>query len=98
MVFGVVLTRCSHSTAPVCSSTQYQLVRSPRSKPMVSFCCLKFLPCFAATVLPFFIAGLLFICASMHVDNMGAYSIPPETGLLIPSGFDSLCLSATEQP
>ena len=24
-----------------------------------------------------------------HVDNLGAYSIPPETGLLIPSVFDS---------
>ncbi|HWY55395.1 MAG TPA: hypothetical protein VNZ03_13075, partial [Terriglobales bacterium] len=24
-----------------------------------------------------------------HVDNLGAYRIPPETGLLIPSGFDS---------
>src|ERR1700719_142154 len=25
-----------------------------------------------------------------HVDNLGAYSIPSETGLLIPSVFDSL--------
>jgi hypothetical protein len=24
-------------------------------------------------------------CASEHVDNLGAYSIPSETGLLIPS-------------
>jgi hypothetical protein len=24
-----------------------------------------------------------------HVDNLGAYRIPPETGLLIPSDFDS---------
>ncbi|MFZ3188548.1 MAG: hypothetical protein WB523_03535, partial [Candidatus Sulfotelmatobacter sp.] len=23
-----------------------------------------------------------------HVDNLGAYRIPSETGLLIPSGFD----------
>jgi hypothetical protein len=30
---------------------------------MVSFCCEKFLLCFAAAVLTFFIAGLLFICA-----------------------------------
>src|SRR5271157_5198211 len=25
-----------------------------------------------------------------HVDNLGAYSIPPETGLLISSGYNSL--------
>jgi hypothetical protein len=24
-----------------------------------------------------------------HVDNLGAYSIPSETGLLIPSAYDS---------
>ena len=36
-------------------------------------------------VLTFFIAGLLYLCASKHVDNLGAYSIPSETGLLIPS-------------
>ncbi|HTR24051.1 MAG TPA: hypothetical protein VMI10_08700, partial [Terriglobales bacterium] len=35
-----------------------------------------FLLAFATTVLTFFIAGLLFICASEHVDNLGAYSIP----------------------
>jgi hypothetical protein len=28
-------------------------------------------------------------CASEHVDNLGAYSIPSETGLLIPSDFNS---------
>ena len=29
-------------------------------------------------------------CASEHVDNLGAYTASrPETGLLIPSGFDS---------
>ena len=39
----------------------------------------------------FFIAGLLFICAASTFDNLGAYihRIPPETGLLIPSGYDS---------
>src|SRR5580692_13133160 len=31
---------------------------------MVNFCCEIFLLCFATTVLTFFIAGLLFICAS----------------------------------
>ena len=39
----------------------------------------------ATAVLIFFIAGLLFILRFEHVDNLGAYSIPPETGLLIPS-------------
>jgi hypothetical protein len=26
-------------------------------------------------------------CAFERVDNLGAYRIPPETGILIPSGF-----------
>jgi hypothetical protein len=39
-------------------------------------------------VLIFFIAGLLYLIAP-RVDNLGAYRIPPETGILIPSGFDS---------
>ena len=40
---------------------------------------------FAATVLIFFVAGLLYLLCLKHVDNLGAYSIPSETGLLIPS-------------
>jgi len=36
-------------------------------------------------VLTFFIAGLLYLLCFKHVDNLGAYSIPSETGLLIPS-------------
>src|ERR1039457_4833388 len=40
------------------------LFRSPKSNPIVSFCSEKFLLCLPATVLTFFIAGLLFICAS----------------------------------
>src|SRR6266542_6385068 len=36
-------------------------------------------------VLTFFIAGLLYLLCLEHVDNLGAYSIPSETGLLIPS-------------
>jgi hypothetical protein len=41
-------------------------------------------------VLTFFIAGLLYLCASEHVDNLGAYTASrPETGLLIPSDCDS---------
>jgi hypothetical protein len=59
--------------------------RSPRSKPIVSFCSRKFLICFAAAVLIFFIAGLLYLLRFERVDNLGAYSIPPDTGLLIPS-------------
>jgi len=89
MLFGVVLSRCSNRTLPVSSSTQYQLLRSPRSKPIVSFCSGKFLLCFAVAVLTFFIAGLLYLLCFEHVDNLGAYSIPSETGLLIPSGNDN---------
>jgi|HubBroStandDraft_6_1064221.scaffolds.fasta_scaffold958388_1 hypothetical protein len=41
-------------------------------------------------VLIFFIAGLLFYLRLEHVDNLGAYSSSrPETGLLIPSVYDS---------
>jgi len=40
-------------------------------------------------VLVFFIAGLLYRLCFEHVDNLGAYSIPPETGLLISSVFVS---------
>ena len=61
--FAFVRTRCSSCIWPDSSSTQYQLLRSPRSNPMVNVCCEIFLPGFAATVLTFFIAGLLFICA-----------------------------------
>src|SRR5208282_4968804 len=68
---------------------QYQLLRSPRSNPMVSFCCEIFLLCAAALVLTFFIAGLLYLLRFERVDNLGAYSIPSETGLLIPSDSDS---------
>jgi hypothetical protein len=45
----------------------------------------KSLPCFIAVVLIFFIAGLLYLLCFEHVDHLGAYSIPSETGLLIPS-------------
>jgi hypothetical protein len=40
-----------------------------------------------AAVLPFVIAGLLYLLCFEHVDNLGAYSIPSETGLLIPSDY-----------
>jgi hypothetical protein len=40
-------------------------------------------------VLIFFIAGLLYLLCFKHVDNLGAYSIPSETGLLIPSDFNN---------
>ena len=36
-------------------------------------------------MLTFFIAGLLYLLRLERVDNLGAYSIPSETGLLIPS-------------
>ena len=35
--FAFVRTRCSRCIWPASSSTQYQLLRSPRSNPMVSF-------------------------------------------------------------
>jgi len=40
-------------------------------------------------VLIFFIAGLLYLLRFERVDNLGAYSIPSDTGLLIPSDFIS---------
>jgi len=43
--------------------------------------------CFAAAVLTFFMAGLLYLVRFERVDNLGAYSIPSEAGLLIPSDF-----------
>jgi hypothetical protein len=61
--FALVRTRCSSRIWPASSTKQYQLWRSPTSNQMVSFCCEIFLLCPAALVLPFFIAGLLFICA-----------------------------------
>jgi hypothetical protein len=56
---------------------------------MVSLCREIFLFCFIVAVLVFFIAGLLYRLCLEHVDNLGAYSIPPETGLLIPSDLKS---------
>src|SRR5208283_1037124 len=61
--FALVETRCSRCIWPASSTAQYQLLRSPRSNPMVSFCCEIFLLCIITAVLTFFIAGLLFICA-----------------------------------
>jgi hypothetical protein len=46
IALGVVLTFCSSSTSPASSNTQYQLDRSPRSKPIVSFCREKFFVAF----------------------------------------------------
>src|SRR5271157_3188703 len=76
IAFGVVLSFCSSTTSPCSSNTQYQLERSPKSSPIVSFCSETFLFCFVATVLIFFIAGLLYLLCFEHVDNLGAYSIP----------------------
>ncbi|SPF32083.1 hypothetical protein SBA1_1030017 [Candidatus Sulfotelmatobacter kueseliae] len=56
---------------------------------MVSFCSEQFLLCLAAAVLIFFIVGLLYLLRFERVDNLGAYSIPWETGFLIPSGLNS---------
>jgi len=60
-----------------------------RSKQIVSFCSEKFLLSFTAVVLTFAIASLLYLLLFERVDNLGAYSIPRETGLLIPSVNDN---------
>ena len=65
------------STSSASSNTQYQLDRSPRSRPIVSFCSRKFLLCLAPTVLIFFIAGLLYLLRFERVDSLGAYRIGP---------------------
>src|SRR5258706_11425182 len=59
-------------------------MRSPRSKPIVSCCCLKISLLFLATVIIFFTAGLLSLVLRAR-RLLGAYRIPMETGLLIPS-------------
>jgi len=73
--FAVVLNFYSWITSPASFSTQYQLERSPRSKPIVSLPC-RFLLLAVATVVVFFIAGLLYLLRLERVDNLGAYSIP----------------------
>ena len=42
-------------------------------------------------MLIFFIAGLLYLLRFERVDNLGAYSIPSETGLLIPLFTTTMC-------
>jgi hypothetical protein len=42
-----------------------------------------------AAVLLFFIAGLLYLLRLERVDNLGAYTIPSETGLLISSDYNN---------
>jgi hypothetical protein len=78
--------------APPAFRTQYQFDRSPRSSDR-QFLTFNFfdLSC-AAAVLIFFIAGLLYLLYLLRferVDNLGAYRIPSETGLLIPSVYNS---------
>src|SRR5580765_1473911 len=59
-------------------------MRSPRSTPIVSCCCLKISFLFFPTVIIFFTAGLLSLVLRAR-RLLGAYRIPMETGLLIPS-------------
>src|SRR6267143_285407 len=59
-------------------------MRSPRSTPIVSCGCLKISFLFFATVIVFFTAGLLSLVLRAR-RLLGAYRIPMETGLLIPS-------------
>jgi hypothetical protein len=49
-------------------------------------------------VLIFFIAGLLYLLRLERVDNLGAYSIPSATGLLIPSVYNSWQYQAVPRP
>jgi len=64
IAFSVVASFRSRSTSPAASRTQYQLDRSPRSRPTVNLCPSIFPILRAAAVLTFFIAGLLISCAS----------------------------------
>ena len=38
-------------------------------------------------MLTFFIAGVLYLLRFERVDNLGAYRMPSETGIVIPSVF-----------
>src|SRR6185369_13072201 len=87
--FALLRTRCSSCIWPDSSSTQYQLLRSPRSNPTVNFCREIFLLGFTPAVLTFFIAGLLFICASSTSITWERTASRPETGLLIPSDYNN---------
>src|SRR5262249_968469 len=82
MASGVVASLCSKTISPASFKTQYELERSPRSNPMVS-CPFKMVSPFVCIVLIFCIAGLLFVLQAR--PTLGAYRIPRETGLLIPS-------------
>jgi hypothetical protein len=84
------LACCSSSPSPDSFNTQYQVESITQVQTDHQSLLGKFSLCFAATVLIFFIAGLLYLLRFERVDNLGAYRIPPETGLLIPSGFVSL--------
>ena len=59
MASGVVASLCSKTISPASFKTQYALVRSPRSNPMVSRPSKMFFP-LVRIVLIFCIAGLLF--------------------------------------
>ena len=86
MAFGVVLTFCSTPTSPVASRTQYQLDRSPRSSVvgLQSF----HLPCCCSADL-LHCRSPLSLAPSSASDDLGAYRIPSESGLIIPSVCDS---------
>ena len=97
---GFVFTRLRLLLLGGCCATVRILLRSPTddAASMVSFCCEKFLLCFVAKVLIFLIVGLLYLLCLEHVDNLGAYSIPSETGLLISSVTDSLVEGSVRFP
>jgi len=88
----VVATLRSPVTSPPAFSTQYRLLLSPRSMPIVNgssptfffspFGAFRFFTP-ATDLLSFFMAGLLF--APLSAFLLGAYCIPFGSGLLIPS-------------
>ena len=85
----VVATLPSAITSPFSSSTQYRLDRSPKSIPMVHFFVRAATWRLILAVLIFSTAGLL--SAPPVRLSWGAYRIPLETGLLIPSIIGSAC-------
>jgi hypothetical protein len=86
IAFGVVPSLCCNTASPLSFNTQYQLDRSPKSKPMVSF--RIFLKRFCRRGANLLHAGLLYLLRFKRVDNLGAYSIPFwRPALLIPSVY-----------
>jgi hypothetical protein len=84
----VAASFCSSDLLPAWSGTQCLLDRSAGSRPIVSFCSETFPICFSAALPSFFVADLLYPCASSTSINWGDNSIrrrPAFSSHLIPS-------------